>query len=144
MPSSMGEWSLKQPELEARRWMAQARDDLEFIQWLLGEGRGFEKGCFIAQQSAEKALKAVLYLGGARTVLGHSVADLLERVLAEHPRLAALSDDARQLDRFYIPTRYPNGLPGGAPFESFTREDLEKAVGMAGRIVAGAAGIVTS
>jgi HEPN domain-containing protein len=42
-------------------------------------------------------------------------------------------------DRFYIPTRYPNGLPGGTPFESFTRADLEQALAMAERIV-GAAG----
>lgn len=124
--------------------MAQARDDLQFIQWLVGEGRGFEKGCFIAQQAAEKALKSVLYLGGARTVLGHSVADLLERAAAAHPALAPFIEDARQLDRFYIPTRYPNGLPGGAPFESFTRGDLEKAVGMAERIVTAAAGLVGS
>lgn len=83
---------MKQPEVEVRRWMAQAQDDLEFIQWLLGEGRGFEKGCFIAQQAAEKALRAVLYPGGARTVLGHSVAELLERVVASHAGLATLID----------------------------------------------------
>lgn len=122
--------------------MAQAQDDLQFVRWLLGEGRGFEKGCFIAQQAAEKALKSILYSGGARTVLGHSVADLLERVLAAHPGLASLRDDCRQLDRFYIPTRYPNGLPGGAPFESFTRDDLTKAVEMAGRVVEAAAGVL--
>lgn len=133
---------MKQPEVEARRWLAQARDDLAFIQWLLGEGRGFEKGCFIAQQAAEKALKAVLYAAGARTVLGHSVAELLERVAVQHPGVADLINDARQLDRFYIPTRYPNGLPGGAPFESFTSGDLRQAVEMAERIVTASARLI--
>jgi HEPN domain-containing protein len=37
-------------------------------------------------------------------------------------------DAAKQLDRFYIPTRYPNGIPGGSPFQVFDRQDLEKAL----------------
>jgi hypothetical protein len=40
---------LKRPEVEAARWIAQARDDLEFARWLLVEDRGFDKGCFITQ-----------------------------------------------------------------------------------------------
>lgn len=133
---------MKQPEAEARRWISQARDDLEFVRWLLAEDRGFDKGCFIAQQAAEKALKAALYRDGARTVLGHSVLELLERLIAGHPAFAMLRDDARRIDRFYIPTRYPNGLPSGTPFESFGREDLEQAVDMAERIVAAAENII--
>lgn len=34
----------------------------------------------------------------------------------------------RFLDRYYIPTRYPNGLPGGTPFQVFTMEDLGEAL----------------
>jgi len=130
---------LKLPEQDAARWLAQATDDLCFAEWLLEENRFFDKGCFIAQQAAEKALKACLYGQGARTVLGHSVLELLERLVSRFRDLAKLKDDARLLDRFYIPTRYPNGLPGGAPFEAFVRDDLEQAISMASRIV-GAAG----
>lgn len=122
--------------------MAQARDDLEFARWLLTENRGFDKGCFVSQQAAEKALKAILYLDGARTVLGHSVLELLERLVPGRSTMASLRDDARRIDRFYIPTRYPNGLPGGTPFESFTRGDLEQAVEMAARIVGSAEAIL--
>jgi len=35
---------------------------------------------------------------------------------------------ARRLDRFYIPTRYPNGLPGGSPYEVYAEEDLSEAI----------------
>jgi len=28
-------------------------------------------------------------------------------------------NDAEKLDRYYIPTRYPNGLPGGIPSRVF-------------------------
>jgi HEPN domain-containing protein len=134
---------LKRPEYDATRWLAQARDDLAFARWVLGADRFYDKGCFVAQQAAEKALKAALYLDGARIVLGHSILDLLERLISNHPELSLLRDDARQLDRFYIPARYPDGLPGGAPFESFIREDLEKALAMAERIVAAAGDLVT-
>lgn len=124
------------------RWLAQARDDLRFSRWLLTENRFFDKGCFIAQQAAEKALKAICYLDGARFVLGHSLLELMERLTAKRPQLRPLREDARVLDRFYIPTRYPNGLPGGAPFESFARDDLEKAVAVAERLVGAAGEIV--
>ena len=133
---------MKQPEIEGRRWLAQARDDLAFAEWVLGEGRFFDKGCFASQQAAEKALKAVLYAHGARVVLGHSVADLLDRLLIQHPELSDLSEGARLLDRFYIPTRYPNGLPAGAPCESFRREDLESATKLAREIVDAAGGVL--
>jgi HEPN domain-containing protein len=36
-------------------------------------------------------------------------------------------NEARRLDRFYIPTRYPNGLPGGSPFQIYTAGDLTEA-----------------
>jgi len=34
---------------------------------------------------------------------------------------------AKRLDRFYITTRYPNGLPGGSPFQIYTKADLARA-----------------
>jgi hypothetical protein len=32
---------------------------------------------------------------------------------------------ARSLDRYYVPTRYPNGFESGSPYEYFTRRDAE-------------------
>jgi HEPN domain-containing protein len=133
---------LKQPEKEAKRWLDQARDDLRFVRWVRKQGEFFDKGCFIAQQSAEKAIKACIYAKGARSVLGHSVAELLERLVKDHPLLEELREPARLLDRFYIPTRYPNGLPGGAPFENFGLADLKQAAEIAERIVNAAVSLV--
>ena len=45
---------------EAKRWWLQAENDLEFARMALRE-KFFHQACFIAQQSAEKALKAVGY-----------------------------------------------------------------------------------
>lgn len=86
------------------------------------------QACFTSQQAAEKALKAILYLSGARFVPGHSLVELLERAAGRTDGLLHLQDSARQLDQYYIPTRYPNGLPGGIPAEVFTGSQAEDAV----------------
>ena len=115
---------------EAERWLRQAESDLAFA--ALGAREGFPaQACFTSQQAAEKALKAVLYLSGARFVPGHSVLELLDRAAADTGALRRLRDSARQLDQYYIPTRYPNGLPGSIPAEVFTDSQAEDAVGRA-------------
>jgi HEPN domain-containing protein len=42
---------------------------------------------------------------------------------------------ARELDKAYIPTRYPNALPEGAPFESYTLEEAERLISYAEQIL---------
>ena len=39
-----------------------------------------------------------------------------------------LLDRGRALDKLYVPTRYPNGLPAGAPADCFTRAEAEDAI----------------
>lgn len=46
-----------------------------------------------------------------------------------------LIDRARVLDNFYIPTRYPNGHPQGAPFEHYGRLQSEEAIKYASSII---------
>jgi HEPN domain-containing protein len=86
------------------------------------------QACFTCQQASEKALTALHYRRGARIVLGHSLVELLHDLLSDHPALRDLGDAARQLDQYYIPTRYPNGLPGGVPAEVFTSRQATEAV----------------
>lgn len=116
-----------QPRAEAERWLTQARSDLDFARLGLREGF-FAQACFQCQQAAEKALKAIHYLGGARFVPGHSLVELLAPILDRHPGLAALVPGARHLDQLYIPTRYPNGLPGGVPAEVFSSDQATAAI----------------
>jgi HEPN domain-containing protein len=40
----------------------------------------------------------------------------------------ALIDRGRALDKLYIPTRYPNGLPSGAPADLFTPAEAAEAI----------------
>lgn len=122
------------PRAEAERWLAQARSDLAFARVGVREGF-YAQACFHCQQSAEMALKALHYLGGARLVIGHSLVDLLTPLVERHPGLAALRAAAARLDQLYIPTRYPNGLPGGVPADVFSKEQAEEAVRQAAEFI---------
>jgi HEPN domain-containing protein len=123
-----------QPKAEAERWLAQARSELAFAR--IGVREGFHaQACFHCQQSAEMALKALHYLGGARLVIGHSLVELLAPMVEKYPGLASLRSAAARLDQLYIPTRYPNGLPGGVPAEVFSSEQAEEAVRQATQFI---------
>jgi len=92
-------------------------------------GGFFAQASFICQQAAEKALKALHFLRGARVVLGHYVVELLDGLTDDHPALRGVREVAQQLDQYYIPTRYPNGLPAGAvPSAVFTKRQADDAV----------------
>jgi HEPN domain-containing protein len=114
---------------DARRWFEEAGSDLAFGR--VGQREGFySKVCFLCQQAAEKALKAIAYGDGERYVIGHSLQDLLDRLVARHPGLESLRDGCRLLDQYYVPTRYPNALPGGAPHRSYTDAQARDALGI--------------
>jgi HEPN domain-containing protein len=116
----------------SRDWFRQAQHDLEKsrldLQW-----RYFEWACFTAHQAAEKGVKAVYYArhGEAR---GHGIRELLRALDVSVDE--DLLSQATFLDRFYIPTRYPNGLPAGVPHDYFSQEDASKAIEAAEVILA--------
>jgi len=119
---------------EAERWCRQAANDLAFARVAVRE-RFYSQACFIAQQAAEKAVKAVAYGLGERTVLGHSLVSLVSRYGDQAPGLRDLQEVAGILDQYYVPTRYPNGLAGGVPFEAFGESQAAAAVDAAERFV---------
>lgn len=108
-------------------WLRQAQRDLEHAGRSLKDG-DYEWACFAAQQSAEKAVKAVFIRANA-IAWGHSVSALLQRLPAPWVAPPELIDAARELDRHYIPARYPNAHPEGAPYEYYTRAAAARAVG---------------
>lgn len=110
----------------AKDWLAQARNDLEWGK-NSAEAGYHAQACFVAQQVGEKALKAVAYHRGAEFVRGHSVL----AVCRELGLNGELETAARRLDQYYIPTRYPDAQPDGAPFEYFTAEQSREALGFA-------------
>ncbi|MEW6718213.1 MAG: HEPN domain-containing protein [Chloroflexota bacterium] len=121
--------------VEARRWLQQARADLEVVKTLRSAGH-YAAACFHSQQAAEKALKAVLYSQGARVVLGHAAGEFVRQCQSLDVAFANLLGDAALLDQFYIPTRYPNGLPTPAvPSESYSESQAKDAQQAAERVL---------
>ena len=119
---------------EARRWLRQAEEHLSVAQWD-GQGEFWAAACFQAQQAAELALKAVLIREGERSIVTHGVVGLVKRVGRYHASFASMAADARRLDRYYIPTRYPNGLASGTAAENFDREDFDTAIDAATKVI---------
>ena len=119
---------------EAQRWLRQSQNDLAAGGAMRANGF-YAQACFQAQQAAEKALKALAYLKGERFVHGHSVKVLLDDLVVTYPELATVGDGAGQLDLYYITARYPNALPGSAPFEVYRHEQAEEAVSIAEGII---------
>ena len=117
----------------AQDWLRQAERDLEQAE----DSRRAERhewACFAAHQAAEKAVKG-LHLSHGQEAWGHVVAKLLAEL---PPRVAAaemLVEKAKVLDNFYVPSRYPNGHPAGAPFEHYGTLQSEEAIGYAREIV---------
>ena len=95
----------------------------------------------MAQQTAEKALKSLIYGRGERLVLGHSIVELIDRLARGMPELGKLREQAGLLDQYYVATRYPNGLPGGVPFEAFGERQAREAIDAARRFIAIAKGV---
>ena len=121
--------------IEARRWFLQAREDLAVVR-TLRDGGHYAAACFYAQQAGEKALKAVLFSQGKRRILEHAVRELIRQCQAYTQAFAELEEKAVLLDQFYIPTRYPNGLPSPSiPSESYTAAQAEMAQTAAEEIV---------
>lgn len=122
-------------KLEALRWIEQAEKDLESARWNV-KGKFYAQACFLCQQSGEKILKAFLYGQGERLVLGHSLLELIERCISYDKNFESLREPSRLLDRFYIPTRYPNGLPSGIPQNYYVGEDSQQALSSVEKILA--------
>jgi len=114
-------------------WLRQATRDLEQAEDSRRAGR-HEWACFAAHQAAGKAVKALhLHLG--QEAWGHVVAQLLSELPVGVAVPTELVEQAKVLDNFYIPTRYPNGHPAGAPFEHYGSIQSEEAIRYASAIL---------
>lgn len=113
----------------ATDWLNQALRDLKHAEKSVEMG-DYEWACFASQQAAEKALKALFQAMGVE-VWGHSVLKMVQSL--EYG--SELLDCAKELDKFYIPTRYPNSYSEGIPAEYFTESDAKRAISCARKVV---------
>lgn len=87
-------------------------------------------GATVGGKGGESSLPA--YGGGG---LGHSVADLLDELATTHTVSTSMRDAALELDKAYIPSRYPNAHPSGSPRRRYTRAEAERLIMYAEQIV---------
>lgn len=117
------------PRDEGQRWLEQAQTDLKWARHLGAEG-AYYLVCFLAQQVAEKDAQ------GEELVIGHSVRQLCQRAIQYDTRFQQHLNDWAILDSFYIPTRYPSGLPDDIPARVYNRAAAEGALALAEAVVA--------
>lgn len=118
---------------EGLRWLATAKNDYDAA-IILNEHGKYSLACFHSQQSAEKAIKSLFYLIEEEP-WGHSINKLLQQLFKKYPKyqvaLSPLESAARRLDQFYIPTRYPNGVPDITPEEAYGEDDAQTGIAYA-------------
>lgn len=111
---------------KANDWLRQAKKDLEHAQKSL-EIEHYEWSVLAAQQSAEKAVKAVFFQMG-EDPWGHSILKFLKKLAEILNVEERLLNAAKNLDKHYVTARYPNGFASGAPEDYYTKEDAEEAI----------------
>lgn len=119
--------------VEVQRWLDYADEDMRAADSTLRDGV-FSAACFHAQQAVEKAVKAMLLEKTGRVPKQHSLLRLTE--MSESKEIFEQHKEQLEfLDKFYVPTRYPDALPGSLPEGLPGKEDAENAVKSAKEIV---------
>ena len=107
-------------------WMDQAKGEFKAARDLFAT-TNYAWCCFACHQAAEKALKAVLEHFGSPTP-GHNLIALVKEVSNFTQIPKKIETACRILNRYYIPTRYPNAFPSGAPIHMFNEDDAREAL----------------
>jgi len=117
----------------AADWLKQADNDLKAAEDSARTGH-HEWAAFQAQQSAEKAVKALVQsLHGA--VRGHAIAEILRRLPASVQVPDSVVDAALALDRVYSAPRYPNAFSAGSPGDYFNERSSREYIDHARRVL---------
>jgi len=122
------------PKEEGRRWLRQAQSDFAFLQ-VARQARKYDACCFLAQQTAEKALKAYLFHQGEELIFTHSIFRLCEMAAQYDSAFGELREQVKLLDFYYVEARYPNALEDVIPAEFYSDQDAGRAVEMARLVV---------
>lgn len=135
MNQKMEESKMQLNKEEALRWFAQAEHNLEVAENNL-KSNYYSDACFMAEQTAQIALKAFIIYHRKRLIWEHSVQELT-RICSQYDKeFEKFIEYGLILDRYYIPTRYPDALPRPAiPFKIYIEKDAKEALKFAKTIV---------
>ncbi|BFH73811.1 HEPN domain-containing protein [Sulfurisphaera javensis] len=114
-----------------RDWLRQAERNLQSAE-INYQAKLYEETCYESQQSAEKAIKGLLNFYH-KEKRGHSITLLLQELQI------SVSDDllmcAQELDKQYIPSRYPDVYSEGAPADYYNERNALNCIECARKIL---------
>lgn len=114
---------------EVEWWLRQAESDFSALDILFQAGK-YDLVCFLAQQVAEKALKAYLFLQEEEPPPAPSIARLCSAAAQFDPSFQTLRSEVKKLTPYYVDARYPNALEE-IPALYFEARDAEEAIQLA-------------
>lgn len=122
-------------------WIKQAEFDLEAARLSFGNSF-FEWTCFQSEQSAEKALKAIMVFCGYRPPKLHKLSILYRIVKQLRPEISNLKMESLQAYTFV--SRYPFIIPGDnlTPHEFMTNEHAAECLSEAQAVLSLVHGII--
>ena len=107
-------------------WLREAHAEFRAARDLLRGGH-WSWCCFTAQQAAEKALKAICE-HVRMPHFGHNLNVLRQAIEAQATVPEPVRQACARLNRYYIPTRYPDAFDRGAPADQFFEADAQQAM----------------
>ncbi len=111
------------------RWLDYAKNDLQAAEIIFARDDVAPRtACFLSQQSAEKALKAVMVCQGLNVLKTHDLDALIERMQVK-PDSVLLELDLTWLTEWSVESRYPGDWPEA------TKDDAKKAIEIASSVV---------
>ena len=117
---------------DAKSWLEFADYDLKTARWEV-EGEIYTSACYSCQQAAEKALKALLLAKQGVIHKVHSLDFLISKLKVFQIDTLFIEDEARELDQYYITTRYPGQY--GGPEGLYSEMDAKQAIAAAETIL---------
>lgn len=114
---------------QASEWLKYANNDFIVAKDNFKLGH-FSYVCQLCQQAAEKYLKAFLVFNGKEPKRTHLLRELIKDCSAINKDFIKLMESAKELEQYYIPTRYPIGL-----FGIYDKSSAEKALASCQKIV---------
>jgi len=94
----------------------------------------YNQSCFHCQQAAEKLLKGYLLAKNQEVPKIHFLDELLNLCVKSDSSFEDLREGCARLDDYYLPTRYPDALPGTLPEGLPEENDAVEAVAFTQKI----------
>ena len=115
-------------------WLTQATADLDAARANADQER-HALACFLAHETASKAVKGFLYSKGAEMVWGDHLSDLCEDAMAFDPSFDFVKSAGALLDKHALGARNPDAVGGAVPAEIYDSTDSTHAIEIASEVL---------